>query len=196
MKNLRNCQNVINRKLPSLEVFSDASSSGWGAAHLDKSTGGNWTHVESNLHINVLELKAAFYALQIYCNNLENTTVLFKIDNTSTVAWINKQTGPNEMIFELVKKIRDFCIVRNIWVQACYIKSKNNIVADFESRKIRDNLEWSLKPENFNKIVTVWQRPIVDLFASTANNKCKKFCSLNPDPNATGVAAFGSGFRE
>ena len=36
-----------------------------------------------------------------------------------------------------------------IHVFALYIKSKRNKIADFESRKIRENLEWSIHDDIF-----------------------------------------------
>ena len=47
-----------------LQMFTDASKEGWGA-HLDEHTArGAWSFPESKLHINYLELKAVFIALQ------------------------------------------------------------------------------------------------------------------------------------
>ena len=87
---------------------------------------------------------AALLALRPCCKDLQDLTVLFKIDNTSTVSWVNKESCPDKEIFTLVKQFWEFCIDRNINVVASYIESKKNKIADKESRKIRDNLEWSL----------------------------------------------------
>ena len=47
-------------------IFTDASNAGWGA-HLDhESTRGVWSHAEKHLHINLLEMKAVFLALQFF----------------------------------------------------------------------------------------------------------------------------------
>jgi hypothetical protein len=45
-------------------VSTDASTKGWGASYLHQKTGGQWQKEESRAHINVLELKAAYLALQ------------------------------------------------------------------------------------------------------------------------------------
>ena len=65
---------------------------------------------------------AALLALRLYCKDLQDLTVLFKIDNTSTVSWVNKQSGPDKEIFTLVNKFWEFCIDRNINVVASYIE--------------------------------------------------------------------------
>ena len=91
-------------------------------------------------------------ALRLYCKELQDLTALFKIDNTSTVSWVNKQSGPDREIFTLAKQFWEFSIDRNINVVASYIESKKNKVADKESRKIRDNLEWTLKEKHFENL--------------------------------------------
>ena len=74
-----------------LQIFTDASKEGWGA-HLNEHTArGTWSLPESKLHINHLELKAVFLALfrTLVCNK----TVLIATDNTTVVAYINKEGG-------------------------------------------------------------------------------------------------------
>ena len=79
---------------------------------------------------------AALLALRLYQKDLPDLTVLFKIYNTTTVSWVNKQSDPDKEIFTLVKQFWEFCIDRNINVVASYIESKKNKVADKESGKI------------------------------------------------------------
>ena len=38
-----------------------------------------------------------YHALQIYCKNLFDSSVYLKVDSTTAVSWINKQTAPNEL---------------------------------------------------------------------------------------------------
>lgn len=46
----------IRRINPQIELFTDASLSGWGAVLGDSKTGGNWTESEVAPNINYLEL--------------------------------------------------------------------------------------------------------------------------------------------
>ena len=46
---------------------------------------------------------------------------------------------------------------------------------DAESRKLRDNLEWSLHDTLFEKIIAMFGKPNIDLFASRANFKVDKY---------------------
>ena len=76
-----------------LQIFTDASKEGWGA-HLDEHTArGTWSLPESKLHINHLELKAVFLALKEFRTLCCNKTVLIAIDNTTVIAYINKEGG-------------------------------------------------------------------------------------------------------
>lgn len=43
-----------------MEIFSDASLTGWGAYCEGKRTHGYWSEEERLIHINILELMAAF----------------------------------------------------------------------------------------------------------------------------------------
>ena len=114
-----------------------------------------------------------------------------KVDNTATVAFINKQKAPDKVVFTIIKNIWEFCIRRNLWFFASYMKSTRNKVADAESRKLRDNLEWwSLHDTLFEKIIAKFGKPDIDLFASRANFKVDKYISYYPDPDANGVNAF------
>ena len=77
----------------SIQLFTDASNEGWGA-HLDQnSTKGLWSDREKRLHINVLELKAVSLALRNFKDQCQNQTVLVATDNSTVVAYINKQGG-------------------------------------------------------------------------------------------------------
>ena len=51
---------------PDLHLYSDASSSGWGAHLLDQNVSGVWSDQEKLLHINLLEMKALFLGLQAF----------------------------------------------------------------------------------------------------------------------------------
>ena len=70
-----------------LQIFTDASKEGWGAHLNERTARGTW------LHINHLELKAAFLALKEFQDLCSNNIVLVATDNTAVVAYINKEGG-------------------------------------------------------------------------------------------------------
>ena len=62
-----------------------------GATCGKHSTRGNWSKVESSLHINVLQIAAAFFAVKIYAATLSETSIHLRVDNPATLGWINRQ---------------------------------------------------------------------------------------------------------
>ena len=94
---VRHTKCATRRISPSQEheklFFTDASNAGWGVHSGQESTGGLWSHPEKHLHINLLEMKAVLLALQFFRKTCQNNQVLIASDNTSVVAYINKQGG-------------------------------------------------------------------------------------------------------
>ena len=76
-----------------LQIFTDASKEGWGAHLNEYIARGTWSLPESKLHINYLELKAVFLALKEFQKLCIGKMVLVATDNTTVVAYINKEGG-------------------------------------------------------------------------------------------------------
>ena len=76
-----------------LQIFTDASREGWGAHLNEHIARGSWPLPESKLHVNYLELKAVLLALQEFQALCMNKVVLVATDNTTVVAYINKEGG-------------------------------------------------------------------------------------------------------
>ena len=76
-----------------LQIFIDTSKEGWGAHLNERTTRGSWSVPESKLHINYLELKAVFLALKDFQDLCIGKIVLVATDNTTVVAYINKEGG-------------------------------------------------------------------------------------------------------
>lgn len=55
-----------------LEVFTDASLTGWGAFANNKRVNGAWKDSEQHFHINYLELLAVFCGLKCFCRDKSN----------------------------------------------------------------------------------------------------------------------------
>ena len=55
LDNLEGSYNVIQHPSIDIVLYSDASTTGWGAALGEQSTGGHWSPAEAELHINALE---------------------------------------------------------------------------------------------------------------------------------------------
>lgn len=64
-----------------------------GAACNDAVAHEFWEGEELNLHINVLELKAALLALKTFAHKGSCTQVLLRVDNTTSLSYIDKIGG-------------------------------------------------------------------------------------------------------
>ena len=85
-------------------------------------------------------MAAAFFAVSIYAATLSQTSIRLRVDNTATLAWINRQNASNETVHLLLKEFWKFCGKKQICVHASYVSSSRNKVADKESRKVRDRM--------------------------------------------------------
>ena len=74
---------------PQDTVFTDASSMGWGVAFQGKMWSGVWQRPHH--HINWLELRAVLVAVQLLQFHLRGKTVVFIIDNATTVSYLKRQ---------------------------------------------------------------------------------------------------------
>lgn len=145
-------------------IFTDASPSGWGAFCNKQRANGPWSVLESQLHINSLELIAVLFGLKCFAKEESDCDILLRVDNTCAISYINKKGGVKfPMLNNICRQIWQFCESRNILIYASYIKSAENKEADEESRKSASETEWSLSSEAFQKIVKVFGPPELDL---------------------------------
>ena len=94
-----------------LQIFTGASNEGW-SGHLNEHTGrGTWSVPESQLHINHLALKAVFLALKEFQDLCSNNIVLVATDNTTVVAYINKEGGGDEVGIPVCPTVENLVLV-------------------------------------------------------------------------------------
>ena len=89
----RSPRSTITPLRHALQIFTDASKEGWGAHLNERTARGTWSLPESKLHIKHLELKAVFLALKQFQDLCYNKIVLVATDNTTMVAYNNKEGG-------------------------------------------------------------------------------------------------------
>ena len=172
------------------EIFSDASTSGWGGVCEGNKVHGFWNSEERKLHINQLEILAAFLALKCFAFDEFNCQILLRIDNTTAIAYLNKMGGIKfPHLNRLAKEVWEWCIERKLWIFAEYVATKENI-ADEESRISNIDTEWELAHYAFRKIIKRFGNPEIDFFAKRNNKKCSKYCSWERDPDAFVINAF------
>ena len=155
------------------------------------STKGLWSPQEKGLHINVLELKAVFLALRHFKDQCQDQTVLVATDNSTVVAYINKQGGTHSAeMCALLWRLMTWCHHYHIILKARHIPGCLNVMADLLSRSNQvQSTEWSLHPQVFKQICRKWFTPHVDLFATHLNHKLPLYVSPIPDPQAWDIDA-------
>ena len=169
-------------------ITSDASKMGWGATFGNLSTNGRWSKQESDLHINVLELKATFLAIQAFLKNQSNLAVKLRLDNTTAVTYVNNQGGTRSPSLTLLTlELWNWCLQRNILITAEHLPGVSNVLADRESRTFIDSSDWKLQPEIIQYFLKDRE---IDLFATRLTNQLKSYVSWRPDPHAVATDAF------
>lgn len=183
--------NDIDKESFKLEIFTDASLTGWGACCNSERTYGSWSEADKAHHINYLELQALFYGLKCFASEYSNCNLLLRCDNTTAVSYINKMGSIQfPSLCSLAREVWHWCETRNLWIFASYINSQANYEADSESRRSSSETEWSLSDEAFRRIKKTFGEPEVDLFASKINAKCSTYVSWHRDPDSLAVDAF------
>ena len=151
---------------PTLVLESDASQKGWGARCMEISTGGLWSVTEAQHHINYLELLAAFLALKTFASN-QKGLIFLKMDNVSAVMYINQKGRTHStQLCNLALQIWEWRIQKGIMLQAEHLPGNSNVVADIESRTVRDRCDWMINPKIFQKLQQSLGPLEIDLFAS------------------------------
>ncbi|KAK7930436.1 hypothetical protein WMY93_006831 [Mugilogobius chulae] len=122
------------------EVFTDASLSGWGGswASARRATPGLW-------HINVLEMEAVRNVLLHFRVELEGHHVLVRSDNTTVVAYLNRQGGTR--FPSLHRRVAEILLGANthlLSLRAQHIPGILNVGADRMSRGGAARDKWSL----------------------------------------------------
>lgn len=180
-----------------LELFSDASNTGWGIVCNDHKLHGYWSKKDLKHHINYLELLAIYFALKCFAKDRNNIEILIRSDNTTAVSYVNRMGSVRfPHLNNLSRKIWQFCEKRKLHIFASYIPSKQNVEADFQSRICSVETEWELAQYAYDRITTKLGVPEIDLFATYANKKCKKFISWHKEPGCWSVDAFTTSWSQ
>jgi hypothetical protein len=189
----KNCRSSNGRAFaspePDLVIYADASNLGWGAVCNNVGTGGPWTSLEAEWHINCKELTAAAHAVRCFVKG-QNITVELRLDNQSAVSYINKGGGTHSaQLSSIATELLFWCEERGIFLTAIHLPGALNRAADEESRRTDRCAEWMLCPFLFREIASLWEVE-VDLFAAEWNHQLPKFVAWTPQPTAWNVDAF------
>jgi len=138
--------------------------------------GSPWSHLEKSDHINVLELKAAKFAILTFTRWFQSTQCSYT--NVVALTYLLKMGGTkNEEMTVLSKEIWEYLLAHKITITAEYLPGKLNVLSDKESRSVKDSSEWKLDPIVFNKICKLRGVPDIDLFASRLSHQVPAYMS-------------------
>ena len=174
---------------PDFIIHTDASLSGWGASiSSGDMISGIWSSSDSQEHINFLELKAIYLAIQHFLPIIRNKNVHIFSDNSTCVFYLNKMGGTHsKQLCFLALKIWYIFLENEISCKAHHIK---NSVADFLSRNSHFH-EYGLSSSAFLSLQNILPFSLtIDLFASNKNNKLDCYASLLEDDHASFINAF------
>jgi hypothetical protein len=101
-----------------------------------------------------LELFPVYVAIRLWSAQLANKRILFHIDNSAVVQVINSATSKSIRVMRIVRKLVLITLQHNISIQAQYIPSKHNDIADSISRS-----EWRRFRQLAPKCQPVASRP-------------------------------------
>ncbi|KAI2647997.1 ORF V: Enzymatic polyprotein [Labeo rohita] len=162
------------RKISSgVVVYTDASSTGWGAVCNGQAASGSWTGPRLQWHINCLELLAVLLALRRFRPMLRHKHVLVHTDSTATVAYINHQGGLRSR--RMSQLTRHLLLWSQTWLKslrAVHIPGELNRAADQLSRQSTHPGEWRLHPQVVQLIWSHFGEAQIDLFASPESSHC------------------------
>nr|XP_055040043.1 uncharacterized protein LOC129427314 [Misgurnus anguillicaudatus] len=171
-------------------VTTDASLWGWGAVYEGRAINGKWPDTLQSAHINFLELLTVYLALKHFVRFLRNHHVLIRSDNTTAVAYINRQGGTRSaQLHYLAQKLIVWGTKHFRSLRATHVPGILNARADLLSRGNPLHGEWTLHPEVVSQLWLRFGRAAVDLFASHENTHCPLYFSLARDGAPMGVDA-------
>ncbi|CAG8820719.1 41303_t:CDS:2, partial [Gigaspora margarita] len=131
-------------------------------------TNASLTEMQKELHINMLELKAIYYALLTF-RDIKHQTILIKADNCIAIQNQSNSTIPTGEL---------------------------NTQADLASRHKFEQQDWQLNPKIFEKLVSRWGPFTIDLFANQTNTQLPDYYSRFPDSRALATDALNSSIQD
>jgi len=140
-------------------LVSDASTEGWGAHLLEENgnqgqrTAGRWSPEEQEDHINILELRAAWFGIQSLLAHHTGCHIQLRMDNSSAVAYVNRLGGcHSQRLDDLASTMWHWAWSKDNHLSAVHIPGVSNTLADTLSRRFQDRLEWKLDPRLFQRL--------------------------------------------
>jgi hypothetical protein len=115
--------------------------------------------------------------------------ILWRIDNTTALAYIKKEGGTISLqVLAEAEKVLVLAHQMSVRILPVYIPTEENILADAASH-FQEIPDWKLHLYVFKAITARWGLPVINLFASDASKQSKRFYSWNSCDNPEGIDA-------
>lgn len=145
-------------------------------------------------HITRKETYAAVTSLIFWIlhHDLHDGVLVTQVDNTATLAFLERAHGKNEELEQLAAPLHLLLAARDLEVRASYITSAKNEIADTLSRPGALAGAQLARRQVLHRIAERLKapRPSVDLFATKASALCKRFASPLLGRGAIAQSAF------
>ena len=194
-----NSSKFVNGDVCTVEVYSDASGTGYGgyisAPPRGRSAYGTWTISESRKISTWLELEGVYRILSklIYC--FKNQIVRLYVDNLNVVRILSRGSMKQDLQ-NIAVNILNMCNINHVIIVPEWIPRENNTIADRLSRfAYTDCDDWMVSAELFQILNINWGPFTVDRFASELNKKCERFNSKIWLPGTEAVDALKVSWR-
>lgn len=174
-----------------LEVYSDASHTGYGGYIVDKRGSaviGSWSEQESSQSSTWRELVSVNRVMNSISSCLEGQTIKWYTDNQN-VKHILEVGSKKRNLQNIALDINSKCESINATMAMKWIPRQQNVYSDFLSR-CNDSDDWQIKSEIFTQLDVAWGPHTIDRFATDYNRKCIRFNSRWWCPGTEAVDAF------
>jgi hypothetical protein len=136
-------------------------------------------------------MMAVRLSLQEFILTTRGCSVLVKSDNSTVVAYLNKEGGTRSR--PLCRRAMDlilWCRDQDIMLRAVHIPGIDNAIADSLSRgKSIQPTEWALQPQVVQQVFARFGQPAIDLFATRGNKHLPVYCARRWDNEAFAIDA-------
>ena len=135
-------------------LFTDASSSGWGAQLGSCSTQGPRSTFHRSWHINVLEMQAIINAVRDFLPHLRSRVMRLMCDSAVTVAYIKNEGGTQSYtLMQMTLRLLKWCDHKAMTLVPVHLPGVYNIQANSLSRVGKTkNTEWTMAMEHLRPV--------------------------------------------
>src|SRR5690554_186298 len=135
----------------------DASDKGWGTVNNQPTWSVTWASTDKQKHINWEELQAIYLAVTPL--EVQGQMVNLICGNSTAIAYVETFRGARSpLLMELADRIWRHCLATGTRLRTTYVPSAFN-PADDPSRRLQNQLEWSLDPSFFQSLGQTWSPP-------------------------------------